>query len=271
MTQPVDALTPAAVTEKVLALSQSKTSLPLKQQLPLAALAGAYIGMAALFSTLSLGDAALPFAVQKILGGACFSLGLLLVVVAGAELFTGNTMIAAGAVDGRITWRATFENWVRIWLGNLLGALVLVALVYFSGAAQTPVVTKGLYAVAAGKLTASWGAVFFKGMLCNFLVCLGVWLAYAGRTVADKAAGVFLPVTAFVALGFEHCVANMFFLPMAYSLKLSGVVPEGVDAAFLTLPAILYNISAATLGNIAAGAGLALLYKAAYKPGRSTK
>lgn len=269
MTHPVDALTPAAITEKVLALAQSKTALPWRQQLPLTALAGAYIGIAALFSTLALGDAALPFAAQKILGGACFSLGLLLVVVAGAELFTGNTMIAAGALEGRISWSCAVSNWVRVWLGNLLGALALAAVVFFSHAAETPGVAKGLYVVAGAKLTASWSAVFFKGILCNFLVCLGVWLSYAGRTVIDKAAGVFLPVTAFVALGFEHCVANMFFLPMAYSLKLSGVVPEGVDAAFLTLPAILANLSAATLGNIVAGAGLALLYKAAYHPSRS--
>ncbi len=266
-----DAYTPAQVTEKVLGLAASKTALTWQRQLPLTALAGAYIGIAALFSSLVSGESAFPYAAQKLAAGAVFSVGLLLVVVAGAELFTGNAMIAAGAADGRISWRTAAGNWVRVWLGNLLGALVLVALVYFSHIADGGNVGRGLLSTAAAKVSAGWGAIFFKGILCNLLVCLGVWMSYAARGVADKMAAVFLPVTAFVALGFEHCVANMFFLPMAYLVKLSGFAPEGINTAAITIGAILKNLSAATLGNLVAGAALALLYRAAYAAKRSER
>lgn len=125
-----DALTTAEVLEKVLSGAVVKTSLPLGRQLPLAFLAGLYIGLGGLFATLFFSDASLSFAVQRFGAGAVFSLGLSLVLIAGAELYTGNTMIAAGAAEGRISWGATLLNWVRVWLGNALGALTLVVLVF---------------------------------------------------------------------------------------------------------------------------------------------
>ena len=202
-----DALTPKEITEKVLGLGVTKSSMDLRTQLPLTVLAGFYIGLGGLFCTLFMSDSTLPFAVQKFMGGAVFSLGLYLVLVAGAELYTGNTMLAGAAVDGRISWGAAVMNWVRVWLGNFVGALALVTLVYFAHVADTGPMAKGMMSIAVGKLSADWTTIMIKGILCNLLVCLGVWVGYAGRTVVDKAVGVVLPVSAFVALGFEHCVA----------------------------------------------------------------
>ena len=238
-----DALTPKEITEKVLGLGVTKSSMDLRTQLPLTVLAGFYIGLGGLFCTLFMSDSTLPFAVQKFMGGAVFSLGLYLVLVAGAELYTGNTMLAGAAVDGRISWGAAVMNWVRVWLGNFVGALALVTLVYFAHVADTGP----------------------KGILCNLLVCLGVWVGYAGRTVVDKAVGVVLPVSAFVALGFEHCVANMYFLPLAFVLKLSGYAPEGVPLDVITIENIVKNLSAATVGNTIAGVVLVLMYWAAFR------
>ena len=172
-------------------------------------------------------------------------------------------MIAAGAAEGRITWGATFLNWVRVWLGNALGALTLVALVFFAHTADLGPMANGMLGVAAGKLSAGWFTIFVKGILCNLLVCLGVWMGYAGRSVADKVLGVLLPVSAFVALGFEHCVANLYFLPLSMVLSASGYVVEGIDPALFTWANVAKNLTAATLGNTVAGVTLAMLYRAA--------
>ncbi len=260
----VDALTPAEITDKVLSVARVKANLPFARQLPLTFLAGVYIGLGAIFCALFQGDATLSYSVQKFMAGAVFSLGLSLVMTAGAELYTGNTMMAAGAADGRISWGETVMNWVRVWVGNGLGAVALALVVWLSHAAETGTAGVGLMTIAAGKMSAPWWTVFWKGVLCNLLVCLGVWMAYAGRSVTDRCVGVLLPVAAFVALGFEHCVANLFFLPMALLLKASGFAPEGVNLEAIQFSALWVNLSAATLGNTVAGAGLALLYRQAY-------
>lgn len=261
----VDALTSSEITHKVLALSQTKTAMPWRTQLPLAYMAGLYIGLGGLFCTLFVSDATLPFAIQKFLGGVVFSLGLFLVLVAGAELYTGNTMIAAGAGNGLVSWRATVMNWIQIWFGNLLGALTLVFLVYHAHVADMGNMAQGMMAIAAGKLAPDWTTLFVKGILCNLLVCLGVWVGYAGRTVVDKCLGVILPVSAFVALGFEHCVANMYFLPMAFSLVADGYAPAGINLDLFTTANLVKNLTAATLGNTVGGAALAMIYAFAWK------
>ena len=259
-----DAFTPQEVTEKVLGLSVAKTSMPLRTQLPLAFMAGVYISLGALFSYLLSGDSTLPYALQRFGAGAVFSLGLSLVLIAGAELYTGNTMVAGGAVDGRISWGATLGNWVRVWLGNCLGALSIVAAVYFAHVADNPHFAKAIVATAQGKLALDWGTIFVKGILCNLFVCLGVWVGYAGRTVTDKVLGVLLPVSAFVAVGFEHCVANMFFLPMAFLVYSSGGFDPALADVF-TAANLFKNLSAATLGNTAAGMMLIIIYRTAFK------
>ena len=146
-------------------------------------------------------------------------------------------------------------NWVRVWLGNFVGALALVTLVYFAHVADTGPMAKGMMSIAVGKLSADWTTIMIKGILCNLLVCLGVWVGYAGRTVVDKAVG----------LGFEHCVANMSFLPLAFVLKLSGYAPEGVPLDVITIENIVKNLSAATVGNTIAGVVLVLMYWAAFR------
>ena len=256
-----DALTPKEITEKVLGLGVTKSSMDLRTQLPLTVLAGFYIGLGGLFCTLFMSDSTLPFAVQKFMGGAVFSLGLYLVLVAGAELYTGNTMLAGAAVDGRISWGAAVMNWVRVWLGNFVGALALVTLVYFAHVADTGPMAKGMMSIAVGKLSADWTTIMIKGILCNLLVCLGVWVGYAGRTVVDKAVGVVLPVSAFVALGFEHCVANMFFLPSGLLMNMLGVGNPGAIA----LEGLVANIVIATLGNIVGGVAVGTAYWFAYR------
>ena len=146
------------------------------------------------------------------------------------------------------------KNWAIVWVGNLVGALVTVFLVYMAhvadmngGAVGAPMVS-----VAVSKVAPDWITLFFKGILCNIFVCLAVWIGFGARTVVDKVVGILLPISAFVACGFEHCVANMFFLPMGLLAKTSGFA--AIDASALDLGSIFYNISAATLGNIVGGA-----------------
>jgi formate/nitrite transporter len=252
-----DAYSPAEIQDKVEKLGVKKARMPFLASFMLAVVAGGSIGLGGLFFCIVLADPTLGFAAQRLLGGLVFTLGLALVMIGGAELFTGNCLIVMAWWNRQIRTAEVLRNWTIIWLGNLVGALGLVFLVYMSHHTE---MNNGLVGVAVLKLAASKiapdaVAIFFKGILCNILVCLGVWLSYAGRSVADKLAGMVLPVAAFIAAGFEHCVANMYLLPLAYLLKLTGHVPEGLDVSVITLAGIAHNLAAATLGNIVGGAG----------------
>ena len=260
MSQPqpsVNALTPAQVEEAVDSAAEKKVATPFLRLLVSAMFAGAFIGFGALFFTVVTSDSSLSFAAAKLLGGLAFCLGLVLVLCCGSELFTGNSLMVSGAMEHRIGWGAMLGNWAVVWIGNLLGALLAVALVSAAhildlnaGAAGTTAI-----AVAAAKISPSWLTLFFRGILCNIFVCLAVRIGFAARSVADKVLGILLPISAFVACGFEHCVANMFFLPMGLVAKLTGyALPSGADASVVNVTGILYNISAATLGNIVGGA-----------------
>lgn len=250
-----DALSPAETEAKVEAAAVTKASLPAGRMFVAAMLAGAFIAFGALFFCTFLGDATIPFAVQRVVGGMCFCLGLALTLCCGAELFTGNTLMICGLLSRKISVGGMLRNWVIVWLGNLAGALVVVLLVLMAHTADMNGggVGAAMLSTAVGKVTPAWGTLFCKGILCNILVCLAVWVGFSARTVVDKVVGLLLPVTAFVACGFEHCVANMFFLPMAFALKLTGFA-SSVDASALDLGSILCNISAATAGNIVGGA-----------------
>lgn len=251
-----EALTPAQITQKAEDLGVTKTEMSFGRSFALSIMAGAFIAMGAMFFSLVVGDPALPFAIQRVLGGFLFRLGLILVVVAGAELFTGNTMIVMTAASKRIKWSAVWKNWIVVFFGNFLGALVIVGLVFLSdmSAMNGGQVGQTMVSVAAGKMHADWLVLFAKGIMCNFLVCLGVWMAYASKTVADKILAVVFPITAFVACGFEHCVANMFFLPMGALLASCGIAPAGIDPASVNMLGALYNWSATVPGNIVGGA-----------------
>jgi formate/nitrite transporter len=263
-----DALTPAEIEAKTEALGASKSSMKFKQAFILAIMAGIFIGFGGMFMLLIKSDSSFSPAVSQILGGLVFCTGLFLVITAGAELFTGNCMMIAGKLSNRYSWGALLKSWVIVYAGNLVGSLLLVALLFFAHyyALNSDAVGTAMLNVAAGKINQDWSVLLFKGVMCNFLVCLAVWVSYAARTIVDKFFAILLPITAFVACGFEHCVANMFFLPMGLLLKLSGFAYAGsADLANLDAAGIFYNLSAVTIGNIIGGAiCVALAYWVVY-------
>ncbi|MFO0516873.1 MAG: formate/nitrite transporter family protein [Betaproteobacteria bacterium] len=262
----LDAYSPQQIAERVDSLGVAKARLPLLSMVMLGMLAGAFIGLGALYYTLVISDASLSFAASRVLGGVCFSLGLLLVVVAGAELFTGNNLLAMAWADGKVSTAEVLRNWTVVCLANFAGAAGLALLVYLSGHAglNGGAVGQAYLKIAAAKSTMPVTELFFRGVLCNVLVCMAVWMVLAGRTVVDKFAAIVLPISAFVAAGFEHSIANMYFFPLALLLKDSGIaLPPGAEV--ITLWAMLRNLGPVILGNIAGGSVLvALVYYVIY-------
>lgn len=250
------ALTPRQIETKAVEVGSAKAGMSPVRSFALAMMAGFFVGTGAMFMTLVKSDATLSLAASSLLGGLSFSLGLFLVLVAGAELFTGNSLMVIGRMHGRYSWADLGRSWLVVYAGNLVGALLLVVLLVGAGFADIAggAVGETMVAVAMAKAGLSWRVAFFRGILCNVLVCLAVWMGFAGKTVADKLAVAVLPVMCFVACGFEHCVANMFFLPMGLVANALGYAAEGVDVSALTAAGALANISAATLGNIVGGA-----------------
>ena len=248
-----DCLSAGATEAKAETVAKGKVSTPLGRCFALAILAGMFIGSGALFMTYVKADQTLSFAAANVLGGLCFSLGLICVIVAGAELFTGNSLMVMAALSKKISWVELVKNWVVVWLGNFVGSLILVLVVVGCAsaaiAAGDNTIGNQMVAVASGKINLTPLQIFCRGIGCNLLVCLAVWMGFCGRTVIDKIFTAIFPVMAFVALGFEHCVANMFFLPMGYVASLMGYGTVGV----LSLGGICINIIFATLGNIVGG------------------
>ncbi|MBQ9058613.1 MAG: formate/nitrite transporter family protein [Atopobiaceae bacterium] len=246
-----DALAPAQIAAKAVTVGKGKATMPAAQAFVSAILAGIFIGLGASFMLVVKADTKLGFAASSVLGGFVFSLGLYLVVTAGAELFTGNNLMVIGALQKEYSPAQMLSRWVLVYLGNLVGSLILVALMAgadFAGLGSGAV-GEAMVRVAQGKATLAFGTAFFRGVLCNMLVCLAVWCSFATRTVVDKLFSVVTPVMAFVACGFEHCVANMFFLPMGAVAAAAGYGEGGV-----ALQGIAANLCASTLGNIVGGA-----------------
>lgn len=261
-----EAYSPGEIAERVENVGVTKANLPWLAQVALGVLAGGFIGLGALFFTLVVSDAALAFALARVLGGVAFSLGLILVVVAGAELFTGNNLLVMGLVAGRIPPGRVARNLVLVFAANFLGAAGLAALVALSGHANLNGGAVGRTAVelAAVKCALPWDEAFFRGVLCNLLVCLAVWLAMAGRTVTDKVLAIVFPITAFVAAGFEHSVANLYFIPLG--IFLAGDFPVAAPLAPPGWAGLLHNLVPVTLGNLVGGAGLVgLVYWLIYR------
>ncbi len=259
-----EALAPAAIEAKAEAVGVTKASMPPARCFVAAMLAGAFIGFGGMLFCTFLGDPTIPFAVQRLVGGVCFCLGLTLVLCCGAELFTGNVLMLCAKASGRIPWSGVFRNWGVVWVGNLVGSLLAMVVIYLSNlqGMNGGAVGETFVSVAAGKVALDPVALFFKAILCNVLVCLAVWIGFGGKSVADKVIGLLLPISAFVACGFEHCVANMFFLPMGLVLNTLG----GVGAAgAITLGGIAYNLVLATLGNIVGGLVVGMAYWFAYR------
>lgn len=255
-----DAYAPAQIATRLDDFCAIKARLPLLTLTMLGLLAGAFIGLGALMFALVASDASLGFAAGRLLGGLAFSLGLILVVIAGAELFTGNNLLAMGWASGRIGARAVLRNWALSAVANGIGAAALAWLVWMSGVAALNAggVGRTLVTMAVAKTELSISEAFFRGLLCNVLVCLAVWMTLAGRSVTDKLLAIVFPVTGFVAAGFEHSVANAFFFPLAMLL-----------GAPLTAADALRNLLPVVAGNIVGGSGLvALVYWVTYlRPG----
>ena len=227
----------------------------------LAVLAGAFISLGALFFTVVVTGSSLGFGVTRLLGGVSFSLGLVLVVVAGAELFTGNNLLAMAWASGLIGTRDVLRNWLLAYLGNVIGCLGTVLFVAWAGIGSLGGGAVGDTAIqiAVAKAGLSVGEAFAQGVLCNALVCLAVWLAMGGRSVADKILAILFPITAFVAIGLEHSIANWFFLPFGLALDQQGAV---------SFAGVGRNLAAVTAGNIVGGTLLvAGVYWVAYLRG----
>lgn len=263
-----DAFSPKEIAARVESIGVAKARLPLLSMFMLAVLAGAFIGLGALYFVLVRSDPTLGFALGQVLGGLVFSLGLLLVVVAGAELFTGNNLIVMAWADRKVSTAELLRNWAVVCTGNFVGAAGLALLVWWSRHAELNggAIGEAYVRIATAKSALPFGTAFFRGVLCNVLVCMAVWMAIAGRSVTDKAMAIVLPISAFVAAGFEHSIANMYFIPLA--MLLQGVDGVGAAGPALTLAGFASNLAAVILGNLVGGSVLvALVYHVIYRRG----
>ncbi|MFW6181341.1 MAG: formate/nitrite family transporter, partial [Spirochaetota bacterium] len=237
-----------------------KTTAPWLSVLVLGVLAGAYIGFGGMLSTTVTHDMAAAFGLgfTRFMGGAVFSVGLMLVVIAGAELFTGNNLMITSTLAREITFGSMVKRWGLVYAANFIGSIILAALFLYSGLWKTGNGALGEAAVgiAYGKVSLGFGEALFRGIGCNWLVCLAVWMALAARQTVGKIFAIFFPIMAFVAMGFEHSVANMYFIPAGIFLhNVAGVAaPGGMDPGILTWGSFLYrNLLPVTMGNIIGG------------------
>jgi formate/nitrite transporter len=261
-----DAYSPREVAERVQNVGVAKARMPFLPLAMLGAVAGGFIGLGGLCFTLVTSDATLGFAASRLLGGLTFSLGLILVVVAGAELFTGNNLIAMAWAEGKVTSSEVLRNWIVVCAANFAGAAGLALLVFLSGhlGLNGGAVAAQAVRIAAAKASMPALEAFFRAVLCNILVCMAVWMAFAGRSVTDKAVAIVFPISAFVAAGFEHSIANMYFFPVA--ILQQSFAPVSVPGAELVdLAHMFRNLALVIAGNIVGGSVLvALVYWAIY-------
>jgi len=253
----LDAYKPNEIAKLIESGGVAKAELPLLKMATLGVLAGAFIAFGAMFYTLVLTGSGLGFGPGRLLGGVAFSLGLILVLVGGAELFTGNNLIVMAWAERKVSTAALLRNWAVVYLANLVGALGSVALFYLAGALDISNGAVGEVAagIARTKLDLDFTTAFFRGILCNTLVCLAVWLSFAARDVTGKILAIIFPISAFVALGFEHSVANMYLIPIGMLAAGQGIDPV----------AVAVNLVPVTLGNVVGGSGLvALVYWLVY-------
>ncbi len=262
---PFEALSPAEMTTKAEQVGVKKGSLTSAQMFVLALLAGVFIGFGAIFATTAIAGAGstLPYGITRLVAGIAFAFGLVMVVVTGAELFTGNTLMVVALANRKLTIGSMLKNWVVVYLGNFVGALALAALVYGSGQFSFGNGTIGTTAltIAAAKVGLGFGQAVALGILANILVCMAVWLSFSARTTTDRVVALMPPVAAFVAAGFEHSIANMYFVPIGLLIK-GGAAPEfwttigktPADFSGLSWRGFLVgNLLPVTLGNIIGG------------------
>jgi formate transporter len=261
-----DALVPAAVARKAEDVGVAKVGMSADRLLALGVLAGAFIAFGAIFSTVVTAGGGIPPGVARLLGGLVFSLGLVLVVVGGAELFTGNTLVVMAFASRRVRLARLLRNWGIVYLGNTIGAMGVAALFVASGRPESGdgAIGARVLQIADAKTGLAIPQTFVSGILANTLVCLAVWLSLSARSVTDKVLAVTLPIAAFVAAGFEHSIANLYFVPAGFFLRswaapgfwdMTGLSPDGFDD--LTWSRFLaHNLVPVTLGNVVGGAVL---------------
>jgi len=251
----LDAYIPADMAKRAEASAVRKANRDLLSALFLAIQAGAFIAFGAAFFTHVIHDSTLGIGLTKLLGGLAFSLGLILVIIAGADLFTGDTLMVMACYSRSIKINQMLRSWLIVLIGNLIGALAIVLLVYLSGHWLENNGAIGTIAleIAHAKINLTYTQAFASGMLCNVLVCLAIWLCYSARSVTDKILAIIFPITAFVAMGFEHSIANMYFLPAGWLLSHQPAFAS-LYAQPITLPLILQNLIPVTIGNMVGGA-----------------
>ena len=260
----LDAYAPAQIAMRVREVGVTKATMPVLTMFALATLAGAFVALGALFFTITMTTSTTgqppAFGLMRLAGGITFSLGLILVVVGGAELFTGNNLIAMAWASGRVTTQQVMRNWGWVYLGNLVGAVGTAVLVWLAGvhSMSDGAVGETMVQIARSKIALDPVSAVARGILCNVLVCLAVWLCMGARSVTDKILATVFPITAFVACGFEHSVANMYFLPIGVALAAGTSAPLSVTDA-------VSNLALVTLGNVLGGTVLvALVYWSVY-------
>lgn len=250
--QPLNIVPTTEIARLVEDVGTRKVALGLVPTLSLAVLAGAFIAFGAMFFTVVVTGSELGFGPTRLLGGVAFSLGLILVIIGGAELFTGNSLIVMAWASKRVSTVSLLRNWGIVYAGNLVGAIGMAMMVHASGVLSLGDGSLGatVDAITRSKLSLDPGQAFVRGVLCNVLVCLAVWMCFAARTVSGKVAVIIPPVTAFVVLGFEHSVANMYLIPVGM-LHRDGVI-DVVQLASSLVPV--------TAGNIVGGGVLVALF-----------
>jgi formate transporter FocA len=262
-----DALMPAAMAVRAEEVGVRKATMDPLTVLALSVLGGAFIALGAIFATtVSTGGAALPFGLARLATGVVFTLGLILVVFAGAELFTGNNLIVMAWASGKVRTRAVLVNWMLVFGGNFVGAMATAALVFYSKQYTFANGAVGLTALnlADGKVGYEFGQAFLLGVLCNALVCLAIWMSYGARTAIDRIAVLVPPIAAFAAAGFEHCIANIYFIPVALFIKAGAAEPfwSAIGKTPTDFPALTWenfliaNLLPVTLGNVLGGSVL---------------
>ncbi len=263
---------PGAVAATQVGIAERKANSPFFNLLVLGILAGCYIALAGSLSTVVTNDLAAHVGdgLSRLVGGLVFSLGLILVVIGGAELFTGNSLMVTGWLEGKVSGRQIARNWLIVYIANFLGAVLIAWFFYLSGIWKMNGGLVGAKAVltANGKIGLTWTEALVRGILCNWLVCLAVWLAAASKDGISKIFCIVFPITAFVACGFEHSIANMYFIPSGILLKNQAAVLAAAAPALGTGPAgavsalsnlnwgsfVLKNLIPVTIGNIIGGA-----------------
>ncbi len=274
----IDSLLPAEMATRAEYLGVRKAEMPAFTMFMLAILAGAFISLGAIFATtIAAGgmtiaaegaptySAALPYGVTRLLTGLVFCLGLILVIVGGAELFTGNNLIVMAWANRKVSTAALLRNWAIVYVGNFVGSIATAAMMFFTKQYTFGADSVGVTAlkIAAGKCEYTFIQAMALGILCNALVCLAVWMTYSARTTLDKIAAIIFPITAFVAAGFEHSIANMYFIPHALFVKnFDPAFIEKVGGKIANLSSLTWdaffikNLIPVTIGNIIGGAVL---------------